>query len=104
MLSVRRCTPSLLIERLFVSNLSPAPPPVAKDELLTPENDTIGVLVSTALEMTIGGKTIKPAGGCSSERGNCCAIMTDVSERDNYTSAFVILSFSVGTSRPRIYL
>uniref|UniRef100_A0A3Q1AYI8 VWFA domain-containing protein n=1 Tax=Amphiprion ocellaris TaxID=80972 RepID=A0A3Q1AYI8_AMPOC len=31
------------------------------DELLNPENDTIGILVSTALEMTIGGKTIKPA-------------------------------------------
>lgn len=36
---------------------------VARDELLNPENDTIGILVSTALEMTIGGKTIKPAGG-----------------------------------------
>uniref|UniRef100_A0A1A8GTV4 Calcium channel, voltage-dependent, alpha 2/delta subunit 2 n=1 Tax=Nothobranchius korthausae TaxID=1143690 RepID=A0A1A8GTV4_9TELE len=30
-------------------------------ELLNPENDTIGVLVSTALDITIGGKTIKPA-------------------------------------------
>ncbi|XP_030586321.1 voltage-dependent calcium channel subunit alpha-2/delta-2a isoform X2 [Archocentrus centrarchus] len=38
-----------------------APYRTAKDELLTPENDTIGILVSTALEMTIGGKTIKPA-------------------------------------------
>uniref|UniRef100_A0AAX7VZ41 VWFA domain-containing protein n=1 Tax=Astatotilapia calliptera TaxID=8154 RepID=A0AAX7VZ41_ASTCA len=31
------------------------------DEQLNPENDTVGILVSTALEMTIGGKTIKPA-------------------------------------------
>ncbi|XP_022063668.1 voltage-dependent calcium channel subunit alpha-2/delta-2a isoform X2 [Acanthochromis polyacanthus] len=38
-----------------------APYRTARDELLNPENDTIGILVSTALEMTIGGKTIKPA-------------------------------------------
>uniref|UniRef100_A0A8D3DYQ5 Calcium channel, voltage-dependent, alpha 2/delta subunit 2a n=1 Tax=Scophthalmus maximus TaxID=52904 RepID=A0A8D3DYQ5_SCOMX len=31
------------------------------DELLNPENDTIGILVSTAVEITIGGKNIKPA-------------------------------------------
>uniref|UniRef100_A0A665TFU1 Calcium channel, voltage-dependent, alpha 2/delta subunit 2a n=1 Tax=Echeneis naucrates TaxID=173247 RepID=A0A665TFU1_ECHNA len=31
------------------------------DELLNQENDTIGILVSTAVEITIGGKTIKPA-------------------------------------------
>uniref|UniRef100_A0A8P4GNR7 Calcium channel, voltage-dependent, alpha 2/delta subunit 2a n=1 Tax=Dicentrarchus labrax TaxID=13489 RepID=A0A8P4GNR7_DICLA len=31
------------------------------DELLNPENDTIGILVSTAVEITVGGKTIKPA-------------------------------------------
>uniref|UniRef100_A0A4W6CIJ9 Calcium channel, voltage-dependent, alpha 2/delta subunit 2a n=1 Tax=Lates calcarifer TaxID=8187 RepID=A0A4W6CIJ9_LATCA len=31
------------------------------DELLNPENDTIGILVSTAVEITIGGKAIKPA-------------------------------------------
>lgn len=37
----------------------------ARDELLNPENDTIGILVSTAVEITIAGKTIKPAGGCS---------------------------------------
>lgn len=35
----------------------------ARDELLNPENDTIGILVSTAVEITVGGKTIKPAGG-----------------------------------------
>uniref|UniRef100_A0A8C7CIR3 Calcium channel, voltage-dependent, alpha 2/delta subunit 2a n=1 Tax=Oncorhynchus kisutch TaxID=8019 RepID=A0A8C7CIR3_ONCKI len=29
--------------------------------LLNPENDTIGILVSTAVEITVGGKTIKPA-------------------------------------------
>uniref|UniRef100_A0A7N9AMQ9 Calcium channel, voltage-dependent, alpha 2/delta subunit 2a n=1 Tax=Mastacembelus armatus TaxID=205130 RepID=A0A7N9AMQ9_9TELE len=29
--------------------------------LLNPENDTIGILVSTAVEITIGGKTVKPA-------------------------------------------
>ncbi|XP_037534660.1 voltage-dependent calcium channel subunit alpha-2/delta-2a [Nematolebias whitei] len=33
----------------------------AERELLNPENDTIGVLVSTALDITVGGKTIKPA-------------------------------------------
>ncbi|KAF3856196.1 hypothetical protein F7725_016919 [Dissostichus mawsoni] len=33
----------------------------ARDELLNPENDTIGILVSTAVEITVGGKTIKPA-------------------------------------------
>uniref|UniRef100_A0A7N6BAZ4 VWFA domain-containing protein n=1 Tax=Anabas testudineus TaxID=64144 RepID=A0A7N6BAZ4_ANATE len=38
-----------------------APYRTAKDELLNPENDTIGILVSTAVEITIGGKTIKPA-------------------------------------------
>lgn len=38
----------------------------ARDELLNPENDTIGILVSTAVDITIGGKTIKPAGGLSS--------------------------------------
>ncbi|XP_071351701.1 voltage-dependent calcium channel subunit alpha-2/delta-2a isoform X2 [Trachinotus anak] len=38
-----------------------APYRTARDELLNPENDTIGVLVSTAVEITIGGKTIKPA-------------------------------------------
>ncbi|XP_053724518.1 voltage-dependent calcium channel subunit alpha-2/delta-2a isoform X2 [Synchiropus splendidus] len=38
-----------------------APYRTAKDELLNPDNDTIGILVSTAVEMTIGGKTIKPA-------------------------------------------
>ncbi|XP_034442475.1 LOW QUALITY PROTEIN: voltage-dependent calcium channel subunit alpha-2/delta-2a [Hippoglossus hippoglossus] len=35
--------------------------PSARDERLNPENDTIGVLVSTAVEIAIGGKTIKPA-------------------------------------------
>lgn len=38
-----------------------APYRTARDELLNPENDTIGVLVSTAVEITVGGKTIKPA-------------------------------------------
>ncbi|KAM6980087.1 voltage-dependent calcium channel subunit alpha-2/delta-2a [Aplochiton taeniatus] len=38
-----------------------APYRTARDELLSPENDTIGVLVSTAVEITVGGKTIKPA-------------------------------------------
>lgn len=61
--------------------LTPIPPPLlacfsicfpleARDELLNPENDTIGILVSTAVEITVGGKTIKPAGGLSSERGD----------------------------------
>lgn len=35
---------------------------VDKDEMLNPENDTIGILVSTALNLAVGGKTIKPAG------------------------------------------
>uniref|UniRef100_A0A674AQA9 Calcium channel, voltage-dependent, alpha 2/delta subunit 2a n=1 Tax=Salmo trutta TaxID=8032 RepID=A0A674AQA9_SALTR len=35
--------------------------PYLNDELLNPENDTIGILVSTAVEITVGGKTIKPA-------------------------------------------
>ncbi|XP_035007869.1 voltage-dependent calcium channel subunit alpha-2/delta-2a isoform X1 [Hippoglossus stenolepis] len=38
-----------------------APYRTARDERLNPENDTIGVLVSTAVEIAIGGKTIKPA-------------------------------------------
>ncbi|KAM7402267.1 hypothetical protein PAMP_017521 [Pampus punctatissimus] len=38
-----------------------APYRTARDELLNPENDTIGILVSTAVEIAIGGKTIKPA-------------------------------------------
>ncbi|KAK9528866.1 hypothetical protein VZT92_013002 [Zoarces viviparus] len=38
-----------------------APYRTARDELLNPENDTIGILVSTAVEITVGGKTIKPA-------------------------------------------
>ncbi|CAN9512004.1 unnamed protein product [Ophioblennius macclurei] len=38
-----------------------APYRTARDELLNPENDTIGILVSTAVDITIGGKTIKPA-------------------------------------------
>lgn len=39
---------------------------VARDELLNPENDTIGILVSTALNLAVGGKTIKPAGELTS--------------------------------------
>eukprot|EP00063_Salmo_salar_P046477 XP_014021312.1 PREDICTED: voltage-dependent calcium channel subunit alpha-2/delta-2-like [Salmo salar] len=38
-----------------------APYRTLNDELLNPENDTIGILVSTAVEITVGGKTIKPA-------------------------------------------
>nr|XP_046166788.1 voltage-dependent calcium channel subunit alpha-2/delta-2-like isoform X1 [Oncorhynchus gorbuscha] len=38
-----------------------APYRTVNDELLNPENDTIGILVSTAVEITVGGKTIKPA-------------------------------------------
>lgn len=41
----------------------------AKDVFLSPENDTIGILVSTAVEISVGGKTIKPAGGLW--RGGC---------------------------------
>uniref|UniRef100_A0A3B3ZY01 VWFA domain-containing protein n=1 Tax=Periophthalmus magnuspinnatus TaxID=409849 RepID=A0A3B3ZY01_9GOBI len=35
--------------------------PYRTDEFLNPENDTIGILVSTAVEITVGGKTVKPA-------------------------------------------
>ncbi|TNM88765.1 hypothetical protein fugu_005019 [Takifugu bimaculatus] len=35
--------------------------PKARDDFLSPENDTIGILVSTAVEIAVGGKTIKPA-------------------------------------------
>lgn len=52
-------------------------PPSARDELLNPENDTIGILVSTAVEITIGGKTIKPAGGLQSGRGHKILIMME---------------------------
>uniref|UniRef100_A0A8C5D1J0 Calcium channel, voltage-dependent, alpha 2/delta subunit 2a n=1 Tax=Gadus morhua TaxID=8049 RepID=A0A8C5D1J0_GADMO len=38
-----------------------APYRTGADDLLNPENDTIGVLVSTAVEISVGGKTIKPA-------------------------------------------
>ncbi|XP_041743432.1 voltage-dependent calcium channel subunit alpha-2/delta-2 isoform X3 [Coregonus clupeaformis] len=38
-----------------------APYRTVNDELLNPENDTIGILVSTAVEIIVGGKTIKPA-------------------------------------------
>ncbi|XP_061788327.1 voltage-dependent calcium channel subunit alpha-2/delta-2a isoform X1 [Nerophis lumbriciformis] len=38
-----------------------APHRTVRDELLNPDNDTIGILVSTAVDITVGGKTIKPA-------------------------------------------
>uniref|UniRef100_A0A8C9TBA0 Calcium channel, voltage-dependent, alpha 2/delta subunit 2a n=1 Tax=Scleropages formosus TaxID=113540 RepID=A0A8C9TBA0_SCLFO len=38
-----------------------APYRTSSDDFLSPENDTIGILVSTAVEITVGGKTIKPA-------------------------------------------
>ncbi|KAI1892911.1 hypothetical protein AGOR_G00138390 [Albula goreensis] len=38
-----------------------APYRTLSDDILNPENDTIGILVSTAVEITVGGKTIKPA-------------------------------------------
>lgn len=37
-------------------------------DLLNPENDTVGILVSTALDITIGGKTVKPAGEQTEKR------------------------------------
>lgn len=39
----------------------------ARDELLNPDNDTIGILVSTAIDITLGGKSIKPAGETGEE-------------------------------------
>lgn len=38
-----------------------APYRTANDEFLDPENDTIGILVSTALELNVDSRTIKPA-------------------------------------------
>ncbi|XP_035238903.1 voltage-dependent calcium channel subunit alpha-2/delta-2a isoform X3 [Anguilla rostrata] len=38
-----------------------APYRTQNDDILNPENDTIGILVSTAVEISLGGKTIKPA-------------------------------------------
>lgn len=32
------------------------------DDLLISENGTLGILVTTAVEVVIGGKTMKPAG------------------------------------------
>jgi len=32
------------------------------DDMLNPENDTIGILVSTAVDITVGNKNLKPAG------------------------------------------
>lgn len=32
------------------------------DDLLISENGTVGILVTTAVEVVIGGKTMKPAG------------------------------------------
>lgn len=69
-------------------------PSAARDELLNPENDTIGILVSTAVEIAIGGKTIKPAGGLSSLRGrenpnNDTLNVKESEDEDNYTSVFV---------------
>lgn len=32
------------------------------DDILNPENDTIGILVSTAVDITVGSRNIKPAG------------------------------------------
>lgn len=89
---------------LFVSN-PPSPrvcfyislPPSARDELLNPENDTIGILVSTAVEITIGGKTIKPAGGRRLERRYKILIMMEnVSERDEIITRPPFHSLSLG--------
>lgn len=86
---------------LFVSN-PPLPwvclyisfPPSARDELLNPENDTIGILVSTAVEITIGGKTIKPAGGLQSERGHKILVMMEnVAEPDEIITRPHFISF-----------
>lgn len=56
------CGDSLFLTLLPPLSLLFVLPLEARDELLNPENDTIGVLVSTAVEITVGGKTIKPAG------------------------------------------
>lgn len=57
------CCGSLFLNPPLVACFSICFPVKARDELLNPENDTIGILVSTAVEITVGGKTIKPAGG-----------------------------------------
>uniref|UniRef100_A0A8C1PHG1 Calcium channel, voltage-dependent, alpha 2/delta subunit 2a n=1 Tax=Cyprinus carpio TaxID=7962 RepID=A0A8C1PHG1_CYPCA len=38
-----------------------APYRTANDDILNPENDTIGILVSTAVDVTIGSRNLKPA-------------------------------------------
>lgn len=43
-------------------SLMPPPPSAAGYRALDLENNTIGILVSTAVELSIGGKTLKPAG------------------------------------------
>ncbi|KAG9333851.1 hypothetical protein JZ751_010001 [Albula glossodonta] len=40
---------------------SPESTPTAVDDALSSENGTVGILVSTAVEINIGGKTIRPA-------------------------------------------
>lgn len=57
----------VLLSVLFPVKLSVCLPLAGRDELLNPENDTIGILVSTAVEITVGGKTVKPAGALGSE-------------------------------------
>lgn len=42
--------------------LMPLLPSAASYQALDLENNTIGILVSTAVELSIGGKTLKPAG------------------------------------------
>ncbi|KAI2663892.1 Voltage-dependent calcium channel subunit alpha-2/delta-2 [Labeo rohita] len=38
-----------------------APYRTTNDDILNPENDTIGILVSTAVDVTVGSRTLKPA-------------------------------------------
>lgn len=45
--------------------------PTSSPVLLRPlelENDTVGILVSTAVELSLGGRTLRPAGECPGQR------------------------------------
>lgn len=41
---------------------TPPHPPPARLRPLELENDTVGILVSTAVELSLGGRTLRPAG------------------------------------------
>ncbi|ROK31198.1 Voltage-dependent calcium channel subunit alpha-2/delta-2 [Anabarilius grahami] len=55
-----------------------APYRTGNDDILNPENDTIGILVSTAVDITIGSRNIKPAETvCHSLQDLLCYLIDD---------------------------